>query len=257
VINLRGWVRICGVMVVAHLSDTHLDGFDRSIERTARVMRYLNGLAQPVDAVLVTGDIADHGAAQEYLDARKLLSSPSPVLTCPGNHDVRRTYREVLLDAPGEDGPINQVHRVCGATFAMCDSTIPGRNEGLLDAKTIDWLDAQLTAAPDAPAFVCFHHPPADLHHPIVDTIRLHGERRLAAVIDRHPQVVAVLCGHAHTAAATTFAGLPVLVAPGVVSTMRLPWEHGDDPDLLAPPALAFHVLGDDRRLTTHYRAIT
>jgi hypothetical protein len=65
-----------------------------------------------------------------------------------------------------------------------------------------------------------------------------------------------VLCGHAHTPAATTFAGRPLLVAPGVISTMRLPWESGPDPDLLAPPAVAFHVLGDDRRLTTHYRFV-
>jgi 3',5'-cyclic AMP phosphodiesterase CpdA len=45
---------------------------------------------------------------------------------------------------------------------------------------------------------------PAPLHTELADTIRLAGEDRLAAVISRHPQVVAVLCGHAHTAAATT-----------------------------------------------------
>jgi Icc protein len=76
-------------------------------------------------------------------------------------------------------------------------------------------------------------------------------------VLHRHPQVVAVLCGHAHTPAATTFAGRPLLAAPGVVSTLRFPWEPGDavlDHDL--PPALAYHVIDDDRGVTTHYRAV-
>jgi hypothetical protein len=45
-------------------------------------------------------------------------------------------------------------------------------------------------------------------------------------------------------------------VAPGVVSTLRLPWERGDVLDYSLPPAIAFHVLDDDRRLTTHYRVI-
>ena len=44
----------------------------------------------------------------------------------------------------------------------------------------------------------------APLHTELADTIRLAGEDRLAAVISRRPQVVAILCGHAHTAAATT-----------------------------------------------------
>lgn len=51
-------------------------------------------------------------------------------------------------------------------------------------------------------------------------------------------------------------AGRPLLVAPGVVSTLRLPWEGGDPLDFDLPPAIAFHVLGRDRRLTTHYRVV-
>jgi Icc protein len=103
---------------------------------------------------------------------------------------------------------------------------------------------------------VVLHHQPVSLDTETSDVIRLSGEDRLAAVIERHPQVVAVLCGHAHSAAATMFAGRPLLVAPGVVSTSVLPWER-DHTGLQAPPGVAYHVLGDDGRLTTHYRAVT
>jgi 3',5'-cyclic AMP phosphodiesterase CpdA len=254
------------MLLLAHVSDTHLDGGERAAARAARVIGYLRDLPRPVDAVVVTGDIADHGLPAEYEEARALLAAPFPVLTCPGNHDVRAAYRKVLLgeadgEAPG--APVNQVRRAGGALFALCDSTIPGRNEGLLDDATIAWLQGVLDQAPaGTPVFVCCHHPPVVLHSPFVDDIRLRGERRLAALVAGNPDVVALLCGHAHTPAATTFAGKPLLVAPGVTSTLRLPWEHGDVADwrdavdLDLPPAIAFHVLGDDRRLTTHYRLI-
>jgi 3',5'-cyclic-AMP phosphodiesterase len=177
------------------------------------------------------------------------------VLTCPGNHDIRSAYRKILLGQDSSDAPVNRLCRVGTALFAMCDSTIPGRHDGLLADETLDWLARVLDDAPaDAPVFVCFHHPPTVLHIPYVDALRQHGEQRLAALIAAHPNIIAVLCGHAHTAAVTTFAGRPLLVAPGVASTLRLPWEHGDVVDYQLPPAIAFHVLDDDLRLTTHYR---
>ena len=247
------------MLVIAHLSDIHVDGGDARAGRVRRVVTYLAGLPRPVDAVLVTGDITDHGAPEEYVQARDLLAAlPGPVLTCPGNHDARSTYRTVFLGGEPGDEPVNQVHEVGGAVFAMCDTTIPGRGDGYLDDATLAWLDDVVAAAPDgAPVFVCCHHPPVLLHSTYVDPIRQQGGDRLAALLDRRPQVTALLCGHAHTPAATTFAGRPLLVAPGVVSTLRLPWEREDPLDYDMPPALAFHVLGDDGRLTTHYRLVT
>jgi Icc protein len=246
------------VIVLVHVSDLHLDLSDRNAERAERVMSYVNDLPTPPDAVLVTGDIADHGLPEEYEHARKILASPHVVLTCPGNHDRRRAYADVLLGQPGSDAPINEVHRIAGALFVLCDSTIPGRDDGYLADETLGWLESVLTdTSDDAAVFICFHHPPVTLHSPFIDEIRQRGEQRLAEVIARHPQVVAVLCGHAHTAAATTFAGRPLLVAPGVVSTLKLPWEHGDVLDYSLPPAIAFHIFDDDLRLTTHYRIIT
>jgi Icc protein len=252
------------VIVLAHVSDTHLDGGQRNTDRAARVMAYLHDLPGPLDAVLVTGDIADHGLAGEYVQARELLAvaAPHPVLTCPGNHDVRAAYRRVLLGETdtGErsgESPVNQVRHAGGALFALCDSTIPGRHDGYLAESTIAWLEKVLEGAPaGAPVFICCHHPPVTLQSPFADAIRQRGEQRLADLIARHAEVVAILCGHAHTPAATTFAGRPLLVAPGVASTLRLPWEHGEVLDEKLPPAIAFHVLDDDRRLTTHYRVI-
>lgn len=249
----------------AHISDPHIDGSQRSIDRATAVMDYLDRLPHDLDAVLVTGDIADHGLAAEYEQARKILSSRHPVLVCPGNHDVRAAFRQVLLGKPAADGPINQAHRTATGLFALCDSSIPGpdgrrRDDGRLDDETIAWLATLLDGTPaDVPVVIAFHHPPVVLHSPQVDTIRQFGEHRLAQLIPRYPNIAAIVCGHAHTPAATTFAGRPLLVAPGVASTLKLPWEGADADDYLhhqLPPAVAFHVLDDHGRLTTHYRLV-
>ena len=247
------------MILLAHVSDTHLDGSPGRAERARAVMAHLAGLRRRPDAIIVSGDIADHGLPQEYVEARALLVADVPVLTCPGNHDVREASRRSFLELPGAGpDPVNQRWQLPGLTVALCDSSIPGRDDGLLDETTLDWLDQALGDPGDAdvPAVVGFHHPPVPLHVPFIDEIRQNGAERLAAVLDRHPRVVAVLAGHAHTPASTTFAGRPLLVAPGVVSTLRFPWEPGDEVvDYALPPAVAYHVL-EDTRITTHFRVV-
>lgn len=250
----------------AHLSDMHLghgreDGGVRALERAERVLRHLDALPGALDALLITGDIADHGTPEEYEQAAELLArSRYRALLCPGNHDERGPYRAGLLGGDATDGsPVNELHVLPGAVFALCDSSVPGRGEGHLDDGTLAWLDRSLGEAPqDRPAFVCFHHPPTALHVPYVDAIRQFDEGRLADVVARHPRVAALLCGHSHTPTATTFAGRPLMVAPGVVSTLRLPWEGEDDGpvDFSLPPMVAYHVLDDGGRLTTHFRVV-
>ncbi|MFJ4781597.1 metallophosphoesterase [Streptomyces sp. NPDC088762] len=251
------------MIVIAHLSDVHLDGGTRAADRTRAVMEYLDSLPYDLDAVLVSGDITDHGTPAEYEEAAKLLRSRHPLVICPGNHDERTAFRQGLLGEGAEASaePVDQVLRGDGFVLAVCDSSVPGEDHGLLEESTLGWLDGVLAGTPPkTPVLVAFHHPPVPLHTPYVDGIRQFGEERLAALAERHPHLTAFLCGHAHTAAATTFAGRPLLVAPGVVSTLRLPWETQTGPDhhvhLDEPPAVAFHVLGDDGRLTTHYRVV-
>ncbi|WP_225637575.1 metallophosphoesterase [Streptomyces solaniscabiei] len=244
-------------VLLAQISDLHLDGSERATRRATRVMDHLRALPRPVDALLVTGDIADHGAEAEYEEAARILEAPFPVLTCPGNHDVRPAYRKALLGESPDASPVNRIHHVGGTAVLMCDSTIPGRDEGRLDAETLDWIDTRLAGLPqDTPALIAFHQPPVELHHPLPDSGMLENPERLAALLDAHPQVVAVLTGHAHTAAASAFAARPLIVGPAVTWTLRMPWEGDLPADRDQPPGLAFHVLGGDRRLTTHYRVV-
>ncbi|MFI9384893.1 metallophosphoesterase [Kutzneria sp. NPDC052558] len=236
----------------AQISDLHLDGSERAADRARRTIDYVNGLAGPLDALLVTGDIADNGTEAEYEEVRELLATvEAPVLTCPGNHDVRGPYRKALLGEEPSGGPINRRHDVAGLTILMVDATVPERGHGYLDDETAEWIHGQL--GEDTPALIVLHHPPARIYEPFVDTILLHEPDRLAAVVEAHPQVLAVLTGHAHTACATTFAGRPLIVAPSVTYALRMPWEGGSLDNWDQPPGVAFHVV-DGNRVTTHFR---
>jgi 3',5'-cyclic-AMP phosphodiesterase len=246
------------VTMLAQLSDLHLDGGQRNVERTSRALDHLAALSTPVDAVLITGDITNSGAAADYVVATELTSKlNTPVLFCPGNHDDRATFASILLGLPNHTGPINQVHELTNASILLCDSTIPGQPAGALDADTLMWLDNALTGPTDRPAFVVLHHPPVPLGIPELDTIGLRNADDFKATIQRHPRIAGILCGHAHTAAASTFAGIPLRVAPSVASTAVLPCERTatGTMDFNLPVALAFHSHVDGL-LTTHFRAL-
>jgi Icc protein len=241
------------VLVLAHISDTHFDGGPVSEARAERVMAYLNGLPGHLDAIVVTGDITDNGKPDEHAQAARVLRSHRPVFTCPGNHDGYTPY----------PAPLNAAHELGGALLLLADSVVLGEPHGHFADATLDWLSARLATA-DRPVLIGFHHPPVRLWHDLIDGINLSApsQRELAALIDAHPRVAALLVGHAHTAATTTFAGRPVLVAPGVRSTLTLPWAMPAEPtwadalDVDQPPGVAFHVLDDDAHVTTHFRVV-
>ncbi|QIG41811.1 hypothetical protein G5V58_02590 [Nocardioides anomalus] len=129
------------------------------------------------------------------------------------------------------------------------------QDHGELDDDQLAWLDASL-AEDDRPTFVCLHHPPVDIGLELMAPILLREPERLEDVLRRHPHVVATLVGHAHTAGATTFAGRPLLVGGGSASTVTLDAEPLGRIWQDAPPTLALHLLHDDGRLTTHWRAL-
>ena len=64
--------------VIAHLSDIHLDG---SQQRLRRLLRVVGETASArADAVIVTGDLADHGTAAEYEQFAAAMPTDRPWL---------------------------------------------------------------------------------------------------------------------------------------------------------------------------------
>jgi Icc protein len=248
-------------LIVAHITDTHF-GHDagRAVDRTRRVLDELMRMDPRPDVLVHSGDVTDHGYASEYDEAVKELGAwDGPLVISPGNHDVRVPYVEAFCDGPSSRA--NCARTVNGVRFLMLDSLIDEADGGRSDAghlgpETLAWLDEQL-AADVSPTFVGLHHPPVELGISLMDPIMLTDADALATVLERHRHVRAVLCGHAHTMATSTFAGRPVLVGGGAVSAVTLDQEDLPIVWYDAPPSYAIHFLHGDGRVTSHWRALT
>jgi Icc protein len=247
--------------VIAHLSDPHLDGSPEPRDRLRRVTSYLRAFSRPVDVVLVTGDLADHGLESEYAEVAAELSLDVPVLMLPGNHDASAPLRTGLssyVESAGGGHPVHQVRDVGAARFVLLDTSIPGENPGLLSDESLAWLSGVLAEPVDGPLFVAFHHPPNKLQHPVLDQWVLQAPDAFADVLRDRP-ITALLAGHVHNGVATTFAGHPLLVAPGIRSTGPLPFEPAAAEalvDVTAPPGLALHISAPGQPLVTVYRSL-
>ncbi|QSB05639.1 metallophosphoesterase [Natronoglycomyces albus] len=237
-------------VVIAHLSDPHVD---TSVERARRFARVMAQLAElnDIDAVVVTGDISDHGAAPEYEQFFTLFDVPQPSIVVPGNHDLRAAMSAHMT--PDENGRLNSVIDVGGVRIVGLDSLVENAIEGRLDAQTIEFGHAAIAEA-TGPVFLSLHHPPVPVGHHVMDRYGLHEPAALAQLA-AEPAVVAVLTGHIHTALSSTFAGKPLLGAPGIVSTMRLGSRVNPVADDAAMPGLAIHTLRPGCHLTSvfHY----
>lgn len=191
------------------LSDTHVvrEGATYFGIDTARYLAdaiaAVNRLEPQPEYAVVTGDIANFGAAAEYERFVTLMSSLRiPYVVIPGNHDDRDRLREVLPErtfraASGprirfavEDFSIRLV-----ALDANSERPWPG---AYLNPAEAQWLDRTLAQRRDVPTIVAVHQPPfrTGLHY--LDLGGFVGARRLRAVVDRHPQVGRVISGHIH-----------------------------------------------------------
>ena len=118
-------------MLVAHLSDLHLDlARPETSDRARQVIDHIRALDPGPDLVVATGDIADHGTDDEYAHAAELFAGLD-VLVVPGNHDRRPTMR-TMLGLPRTDEPITSTHAVGPVTVVLADTHVPGHDHGEL-----------------------------------------------------------------------------------------------------------------------------
>jgi 3',5'-cyclic AMP phosphodiesterase CpdA len=244
------------MVVIAHVSDTHFgNAVQDPAPRAAAVMDHLLAMSPRPDVLVVSGDVADHGLPEEYAEARAWLDRwPGALAVCPGNHDVRGAYVAGLGRAP------RSVLEAAGCRFVLLDSLVDAVegervDEGRLGSDQLGWLDRELGPS-SAPTYVVLHHPPTTIGLGLMDPIRLVDGDALAAVLDHHPHVVATLVGHAHTMGVTTFAGRPLLVGGGVASTVTADSEDLPRVWYAGPPSLALHLVDEEGRVTTHWRAL-
>lgn len=248
---------------VAQISDPHVgadwDGED-PLPGLRQVVAGVLELPNRPDAVLLTGDLTDHGDPDEYATVLELIEPiGAPVHIIPGNHDDRAALRAAFsLPGAGAD-PVQWSADLGPLRLVGLDTTVPGSDSGALDAELLRWLDAELARAPDQPTLLAMHHPPIATGVAPWDAIGLPPEDRaaLADVLDRHAQVRRVVTGHVHQAITASIAGRPVLAIPSTYVQARLNFSASEI-DLAPgePRGFALHALVG-REIVSYVRTLS
>ncbi|MFC4335982.1 metallophosphoesterase family protein [Salininema proteolyticum] len=230
-------------LTLMHISDTHIDGSPESVRRLEAVLDLLPPSRRP-DAIAVTGDVADTGADGEYRRFGEALAGREPWIAVPGNHDDSPLFAERLGVADVLDAG--------GLRIVGIDVSVDGEDHGVLGQEAAD--RAAVRAEGAEATVLAFHHPPVPIGHSLIDPTLLRNPEALRELVDRIGTVRAILCGHVHTAARSEFAGVPVLVAPGVASALKPDPDARPIIDAAQPPGLALHRFDDGGVTTTfHY----
>lgn len=251
-------------MLIVQLTDTHVvargkgayqDQIDTN-EMLAKAIDRVNGLRPRPECVLITGDLTDHGAADEYAElVRQLERLELPFYLAIGNHDHRGTML-AALDYPHlvgvgpfvqytvEDYPVRLV---------VLDSASDVHHMGEFCETRRAWLEARLVEAPDRPTIVALHHPPFDTGITLMDATGPGWAQGLIETLARYPNIERVLCGHIHRPIQTLVGGRLVSVCPSTAHQVTLdlcaePSEGGFFE--MEPPGFQLHQWQGGRMVT-------
>jgi Icc protein len=206
------------VVRITQFTDPHLYGSEQESLRGVATLPALNAaIAQarardwPPHALLVTGDLVqdDPGGYRHF---RRLFGALGlPVLCLPGNHDEPQAMRRELAGAPFVLG---------GAVdfgnwrIVLLDSCLPGSASGALSAQALAELEQALASAGARHCMVCLHHHPVPMGSRWLDRVGLTNAAAFLHVIDRHPNVRAIVWGHVHQSYDALRKGVRLLATP-------------------------------------------
>jgi 3',5'-cyclic AMP phosphodiesterase CpdA len=211
---------------ILHLTDLHLGGPAdapargpaRVQARLAAVLAEAAAMAPPPDAVVISGDLADHGCPEAYAALRAALAGlRMPVLLTLGNHDEAGAFAAAF--GAGEAGPGLRSCAAGGVTLLGLDTPVPGRTGGAIAPGTLAALHRRL-AAGAGPVVLALHHPPVPAGAASAwDGLCAGSSAALAAAVAGRP-VAAILCGHIHRNAVRLWHGIPVITNEGLASAI-------------------------------------
>src|SRR5919108_949183 len=247
--------------LLVQLSDPHIGadwGGADSVAMLAAAIESVRELEPNPDAVLISGDLADHATDVEYEQVRELLAPlEAPLHVLPGTRDDRLMLRR-HFDVPGADGqPVQYAVDLGPLRLVVLDSKRVGEDSGELDAERLAWLEATLAAAPSTPTLLAMHHQPLATGIPAFDSfgLPLADRQALGKVVHAHTQVRRIVCGHVHRAISTELGGRSVLAVPSTYVQARLEFGAEEIEVSPEPSGFAVHTLLDGE-LVSHIHLV-
>jgi 3',5'-cyclic AMP phosphodiesterase CpdA len=240
-------------VLIAQISDLHIKqpgalayGHVDTAAALAQCVAALNRFRPRPELVVISGDLADTPAAEEYEHLKRLLA-PLEIgfAAIPGNHDSRELMRAALPKGgyAEKSGALNSLRVVGPLDLVLLDSSVPGRPHGELEDETLAWLEAALASSPARPALIFLHHPPfvTGIRH--MDVQNLRNAVALGDILRRHPRARLVAAGHIHRATLTQFAGCAATICPAPNHAVALDLDESLPPSFkVEPPAFHLHA---------------
>jgi 3',5'-cyclic-AMP phosphodiesterase len=167
------------------------------------------------DFYLLTGDLSQDESQLSYERFAEAAAQnmKAPAYYLPGNHDARP-----LMEAAFESHGVPFSHDTSFVAgnwqIILLDTQVEGEVGGRLSAAELKRLDEALSAHPDKHTLVTLHHHPLPVGSNWIDQIKVDNSEDFLAILDKHPQVRGVLCGHIHQEFETTRAGVRYFGTP-------------------------------------------
>ena len=200
------------IFTLAQLSDLHLTG---TIGTSPSYQRFLQALhmvkmVQP-DLLVLTGDLVNHGKTEGYDWLFDTLLKTNIAFACiGGNHDVTHETNEHLPFEQRQFFGVKTDIRLLNQhsitvylnhhtwQILLIHSGVSGQIAGQIDLPTLTWLDQ--TLANHLSTVIALHHHPITVGSAWIDAYQLQNHAEFWHIINKHPNVHAIICGHVHQA---------------------------------------------------------
>jgi len=216
----------------------------------------------PLDLIVVTGDVADHGRSGQYRVAAEAFQRlPAPVVVTPGNHDQDAHYTSGM---PADGTPrIVDIENWC---FLLVDSNagvmIDGPNgdridpdyhdrlwgNGLLGAAEADWVRDACAATEADHVFIWQHHPVGTGNGAVGPTPAFETEWQ--ELLGSTTKIRGIGAGHTHMPDVVDFHGCPVTVCPSLKANFDA------EVTMMLPPGWLTYEFNADGTFTSSLRLV-
>lgn len=234
-------------MLIAQLTDTHITVPENEIgdcyvklEALRNCVSAINKLDTAPDVVIHTGDLVHNGSDEEYRLTKSIMDElRAPYFITPGNRDsVTALIKNFSLHPyqNAEAAFFQYATNLLGYRLVASDTSTENNNLGFLDFERLAHLDNLLNEQPERSTVIFMHHPPINLSNsePLkheYDSYRM--VKNFSEIIDRNPQVVAILCGHIHRSFTGWINATPLVVMPPLSKSLnRDPASYSSTPNI-------------------------
>jgi len=209
-----------GRVRILQITDTHLFagknetllGINTWESYQAVLAEILAGQCQ-CDLIVATGDLSQDHSVEAYRHFAEGISQlAAPCVWLPGNHDFQPAMFDTLFKA--DISPAKRVFVGDHWQILLLDSQVFGVPHGELSEYQLEWLTRHLEANPERHALVLLHHHPLPAGCSWLDQHSLRNAAALDEVLQNHPQVKNLLCGHIHQELDLNWNGRRMMATP-------------------------------------------